>query len=254
MSRRRRTLLGTIGAAIMSFLAPSDPEAAAAEDPYARAREQMVAEIAAMARETAGETGRAEFSPLVLNALRKVPRHRFVAPGQVGSAYRNHPLPIGSGQTISQPYIVALSTELIEPRKDHRVLEIGTGSGYQGAVLAEIVDKVYSIEIVEPLAREAQQRLQALGYRNVEVRVGDGHRGLPEFAPYDGIVVTAAAQQVPDALVAQLKPGARMVIPIGLPDRTQDLVLVHKQADGTISRRVVLQVRFVPMTKHMSAA
>ena len=213
----------------------------------------MVNEIAAMARATGNETGRVEFSPLVLNAMRKVERHRFVAPDQVGSAYRNHPLPIGSGQTISQPFIVALTTDLSEPRKDHRVLEIGTGSGYQAAVLAEIVDKVYSIEIIESLAREAQQRLQALGYGNVEIRVGDGHRGLPEFAPYDDIVVTAAAQQVPDALIAQLKPGGRMVIPIGLPNRTQDLVLVRKQADGTISRRVVLQVRFVPMTKDKDA-
>jgi len=214
-------------------------------DPAAADRRQMIqGQI-----EARGISNRA-----VLDAMTRVPRHLFVPPRERASAYEDRPLPIGFGQTISQPYIVAYMTEALQISRDHRVLEIGTGSGYQGAVLAEIVDKVYSIEIVEPLAREAQQRLQALGYRNVEVRVGDGHRGLPEFAPYDGIVVTAAAQQVPDALVAQLKPGARMVIPIGLPDRTQDLVLVHKQADGTISRRVVLQVRFVPMTKHKSAA
>ena len=254
MSDRRRTLLGSIGAAIMSALTPRDLQAAARDDVYARNREQMVTEIAAMARETRRETGREEFSAPVMNAMRKVERHRFVAPDQVGAAYRNHPLPIGSGQTISQPYIVALTTDLIEPSTDHRVLEIGTGSGYQAAVLAEIVDRVYSVEIVEPLAREAQQRLQALGYRNVDVRVGDGHRGWPQFAPYDGIVVTAAALQVPEALVAQLKPGGRMVIPVGPPNRSQDFVLIHKQADGTVSRRVVLQVRFVPMTTPKGAS
>ena len=249
MTTRRRTLAGTIGAAIMSFFTPSDPHAAARDESFARTRERMVDEIVAMMRQTSAETGRAALSAPVLNAMRKVERHRFVSSDQAGIAYRNHPLPIGSGQTISQPFIVALTTDLIEPRKDHRVLEIGTGSGYQAAVLAEIVDKVYTIEIVEPLGREAEQRLQALGYRNVEVRIGDGHRGLPEFAPYDGIVVTAAAQQVPDALIEQLKPGGRMVIPIGPPNRTQDFYLIHKQPDGTIARRVVLQVRFVPMTK-----
>ena len=254
MGDRRRTLLGTIGAAIMSLLTSRDPQAGTRDDVFARNRDQMVAEIAAMARETRRETGREQFSALVMNAMRKVERHRFVAPDQALSAYRNHPLPIGSGQTISQPYIVALTTDLIEPRKEHRVLEIGTGSGYQAAVLAEIVDKVYSVEIVEPLAREAQQRLQALGYRNVELRVGDGHRGWPEFAPYDGIVVTAAALQVPEALVAQLKPGGRMVIPVGPPNRSQDFVLIHKLADGTVSRRAVLQVRFVPMTTQKSAS
>ena len=249
MSKRRRTLLGTLGAAIMSAFTPRDPQAASREEVFVRQREQMVTEIAAMARDTRNETGRAEFSAIVMDAMRKVERHRFVAPDQAGAAYRNHPLSIGSGQTISQPYIVALTTDLVEPRKEHRVLEIGTGSGYQAAVLAEIVGEVYSVEIVERLAKEAKQRLQTLGYRNVAVRIGDGHQGWPEFAPYDGIVVTAAALQVPEALVAQLKPGARMVIPIGPPNRTQDFLLLTKQVDGTISRRVVLQVRFVPMTK-----
>ncbi len=248
MSTRRRTLLGTLGAAIVSVITPRDAEGAGREDAFARQREQMVAEIAAMARETRRETGRAEFSPAVLNALRKVERHRFVSDDQAGSAYRNHPLPIGRGQTISQPYIVALTTDLIEPQKHHRVLEIGTGSGYQAAVLAELVEQVHSVEIVEPLAREAQQRLRALGYRNVEVRVGDGHLGWPEFAPYDGIVVTAAAMHVPDQLIKQLKLGARMVIPVGPQDRSQDFLLLQKNADQTVSRRVVLQVRFVPMT------
>jgi protein-L-isoaspartate(D-aspartate) O-methyltransferase len=248
MSANRRNLLGTFGAAIVAMFAPRDPEAAEREAQLARAREQMVAEIAAMARETRVETGRAEFAANVLNAMRKVERHRFVSAEQAASAYRNHPLPIGRGQTISQPYIVALTTDLVEPRKSHRVLEIGTGSGYQAAVLAEIVDKVYSVEIVEALGLDARSRLHALGYRNVEVRIGDGHAGWSEHAPYDSIVVTAAATHMPPALVAQLKPGGRMVIPIGPQASGQDFVLVQKSADGSISQRVVLPVRFVPMT------
>ncbi len=217
-------------------------------DEYAQERAQMVAEIARFARATATETGRAQFSAAVMEAMRKVPRHRFVPSSEVASAYRDRPLPIGSGQTISQPYIVALTTDLIEPQKHHRVLEIGTGSGYQAAVLAELVQRVYSIEIVESLAREAATRLRALGYANVEVRHGDGHAGWPEQAPFDAIVVTAAAARIPETLVAQLKPGARMVVPVGAPNQTQDFVLLEKRADGTVSRRVVLPVVFVPMT------
>jgi len=232
----------------VSVFTPRDAAGAERDDALARQRAQMTAEIATMARETRHETGRAEFSSVVMNAMRKVERHRFVPDDQAGSAYRNHPLPIGRGQTISQPYIVALTTDLIEPQKHHRILEIGTGSGYQAAVLAEIVERVHSVEIIEPLAREAQQRLRALGYRNVEVRVGDGHLGWPEFAPYDGIVVTAAATHVPEQLIKQLKPGARMVIPVGPQNSSQDFLLLQKNADQTVSRRVVLQVRFVPMT------
>jgi protein-L-isoaspartate(D-aspartate) O-methyltransferase len=178
----------------------------------------------------------------------KVPRHRFVPERAVRDAYRNHPLPIGEGQTISQPYIVALSTDLIDPQPGHVVLEIGTGSGYQAAVLAELVRDVYSIEIVEPLGKDAAARLAALGYRNVDVRIGDGYRGWPEKAPFDGIVVTAAAPFVPEPLVAQLKAGGRMVIPVGADRGAQELLLIEKKADGTIDRRVVLPVRFVPMT------
>lgn len=243
---RRRSFLGRLSAGIAALFASPD-EPAAAEEAHARARDQMVAEIAAMARSTGAETGRPVFAAAVMDAMRKVPRHRFVAQDQVASAYRNHPLPIGSGQTISQPYIVALTTDLIEPRKQHRVLEIGTGSGYQAAVLAELVERVHTIEILEPLAREAEARLSALGYRNVECRVGDGHRGWPEQAPYDGIVVTAAATHVPDALVQQLRPGGRMVIPVGPQYRTQNFVLVEKNAQGVVSQRVILPVMFVPM-------
>jgi protein-L-isoaspartate(D-aspartate) O-methyltransferase len=230
----------------MASLPPGNGQGA--DSTYATERSRMVAEIADMARETAGETGHARFSDAVMEAMRKVPRHRFVDPTQAGSAYRNHPLPIGRGQTISQPYIVALTTHLVAPQKHHRVLEIGTGSGYQAAVLAELVSHVYTVEIIETLGREAEKRLQTLGYGNVSVRIGDGHAGWPEHAPYDSIVVTAAASHLPPALVEQLKPGGRMVIPIGSQSRTQQFILVEKAADGSLSQRPVLPVMFVPMT------
>jgi len=221
----------------------------AATDPeFAAQRQQMVAEIAAMARMTQREIGRERFSDSVMQAMGKVVRHRFVPDSAAHAAYGNRPLPIGQGQTISQPYIVALSTELIEPKPDHVVLEIGTGSGYQAAVLAELVKQVYSIEIVAPLGREAETRLTALGYRNVDVRIGDGYQGWPEKAPFDGIIVTAAAPFVPAPLVAQLKPGGKMVIPVGSQLGGQELLLVEKMADGSVRKKVVLPVRFVPMT------
>jgi protein-L-isoaspartate(D-aspartate) O-methyltransferase len=218
-----------------------------AED-YAAARIRMVSEIAAMARETAPETGRAVFAERVMNALRKVERHRFVAPGDERDAYRNHPLAIGSGQTISQPYIVALMTDLLDLRGGEKVLEIGTGSGYQAAVLAELAAGVYTIEIIETLAHTAAQRLQAAGYRNVFTRAGDGHQGWREAAPFDAIIVTAAAAAVPPALLEQLKPGGRMVIPLGTPNGYQELMLVTRAADGKTRQQRVLAVRFVPMT------
>jgi protein-L-isoaspartate(D-aspartate) O-methyltransferase len=218
------------------------------EDELARAREHMVQEVAAMARETASLTGRARFAPRVEAALRNVPRHRFVPPAQVRDAYANRPLPIGQGQTISQPYIVALSTDLLDLEPQHRVLEIGTGSGYQAAVLAELARDVLSIEIVEPLGREAAARLASLGYRNVEVRIGDGYRGWPERAPFDRILVTAAAPEVPQPLIDQLVPGGRMVIPVGATSFGQQLLLIEKRSDGEVKRTVVLPVRFVPLT------
>jgi protein-L-isoaspartate(D-aspartate) O-methyltransferase len=170
-----------------------------------------------------------------------------VPPAQAGSAYRNHPLPIGAGQTISQPYIVALSTDLVQPRAGQRVLEVGTGSGYQAAVLAEIVGKVYTIELIAALGNAAAERLRALGYANVEVRIGDGYAGWPEAAPFDAIVVTAAAPRVPQALVEQLKPGGRMVIPVGESGAAQELLVITKRADGGVDTRSVLPVRFVPL-------
>ena len=200
-----------------------------------------------MYAETRVETGLAAMSPRVRAAMAKVERHRLVSADQAAFAYRNHPLPIGHGQTISQPYIVALSTDLVAPQPHHVVLEIGTGSGYQAAVLAEIVKQVYTIEIVEALGRGAEQRLQALGYRNIEVRIGDGYAGWPQRQPFDGIVVTAAAPSIPQALIDQLKPGGRMAIPVGDRWEVQHLLLVTKRVDGTIERRNVLPVRFVPL-------
>jgi protein-L-isoaspartate(D-aspartate) O-methyltransferase len=182
---------------------------------YASQRARMVAEVEAMYADTRGETGFNAMSPAVRAALGKVERHRLVPPAQAAAAYRNHPLPIGAGQTISQPYIVALSTDLLNPKAGDIVLEVGTGSGYQAAVLAEVVRQVYSIELIEDLGKTAAARLAEMGHRNVEVSIGDGYAGWPEKAPFDGIVVTAAAPQVPPALVAQLKPGGRMVIPVG---------------------------------------
>jgi len=220
--------------------------AADAQDSAAQ-RARLVAEVDAMYAATRADTGLAAMSPRVRTALGKVERHRFVPADQQGLAYRNHPLPIGNGQTISQPYIVALSTDLLAPAPGQRVLEIGTGSGYQAAVLAEIVSTVYSMELIPALGKEAAQRLKSLGYANVEVRIGDGYAGWPEKAPFDGIVVTAAAPRVPQALVDQLKPGGRMVIPIGERWEVQQLLLIVRKADGTIEQKNVLPVRFVPL-------
>src|SRR2546428_9711446 len=221
----------------------SEPDA---QDFPAR-RGRMVAEIEAMYADTQRETGLPAMSPAVRTAMGKVERHRLVPREQQGAAYANRPLPIGSGQTISQPYIVALSTDLLQPRSDHILLEVGTGSGYQAAVLAEVVKQVYTIELIDSLGRTAAQRLSRMGYRNVEVRIGDGYAGWPERAPFDGIVVTAAAPKIPPALIAQLKPGGRMVIPVGGDGFIQYLKLVVKRADGGYDEREVIPVRFVPL-------
>ena len=214
---------------------------------FAAQRDRMVAEVEAMYAETRRETGLAAMSPAVRNAMAKVERHRLVPPEQRSAAYRNHPLPIGSGQTISQPYIVALSADLLEPRPEHVVLDVGTGSGYQAAVLAEIVKQVYSIELIETLGRTAAERLAEMGYRNIEVKIGDGYKGWVEKAPFDGIVVTAAAPYVPKALVDQLKTGGRMVIPLGGEGGMQYLKVLTKRADGRYDERRVIPVRFVPL-------
>ncbi len=208
---------------------------------------RLIGEIDAMYAATRAETGLAAMSPAVRAAMARVERHRFVPASERERAYGNYPLPIGAGQTISQPYIVALSTDLIDPQPGQTVLEIGTGSGYQAAVLAEIVGQVYSVELIEDLGRSAAKRLAAAGYANVEVRIGDGYAGWPEKAPFDGIVVTAAAPQVPPALVEQLKTGGRMVIPVGASHTVQELLVLTKRADGGVDRKRVLPVRFVPL-------
>jgi len=242
---KRRPVLRTLG--LIAALAGGGAQA---QDPYARERAALLQEIAAMARDTGAETGRPAFSARVMAAMGKVPRHRFVPAPHGPLSYANRPLPIGHGQTISQPYIVALMTELLDPKPGDAVLEIGTGSGYQAAVLAELVDRVYSIEIIEPVGKNAAALLQQLGYKNIETRIGDGYNGWPERSPFDAIIVTAAAPQVPPALVAQLKPGGRMVIPVGRESEVQFLHVMVKQADGSISTQRSLPVRFVPLTRN----
>ncbi len=222
--------------------------AAYARDEYELLRQRMVQEIAAMTTDTGFETGRTALDERVLAAMRKVERHKFVPPGEVVNAYQNRPLPIGHGQTISQPYIVALMTDLMRVQRNHTVLEIGTGSGYQAAILAELAKAVYTIEIIEPLGKQAQERLQNLGYRNVLTKVGDGYYGWEQYAPFDSIIVTALASHIPPPLVKQLKPGGRMVIPVGTQFLTQYLMLVEKNPDGTVSSKQLLPVRFVPLT------
>ncbi|MFP4227831.1 MAG: protein-L-isoaspartate(D-aspartate) O-methyltransferase [Salinivenus sp.] len=186
----------------------------------------------------------------VLDAMRAVPRHRLVPARLSDLAYTDRPLPIGQEQTISQPYIVALMTEALRPESTDRVLEVGTGSGYQAAVLAEIVDSVYTIEIVPELARTARARLDSLGYDNVVVREGDGYAGWPERAPFDAIVVTAAPNEIPPPLIEQLAPGGRMVLPVGPTDAVQRLTLVTKNKDGSVTRERLMPVRFVPFQRN----
>ncbi len=217
--------------------APVAAPAAAEEDPYAERRREMV-ENQLRARDITDQR--------VLEVMARVPRHRFVPEDQRRRAYNDHPLPIGHGQTISQPYIVALMTQLAAPKPGDRALDVGTGSGYQAAVLAELCKEVFSIEIVEPLAEEAKKRLAELGYKNIQVRAGDGYRGWPEHAPFDVIIVAAAPNHVPQPLVDQLAPGGRLVLPVG--GYPQQLTLITKGADGTIRRRVIAPVLFVPMT------
>jgi protein-L-isoaspartate(D-aspartate) O-methyltransferase len=209
---------------------------AAPPDPFAESRRLMV-------RDQIERRGIS--TPGVLRAMAEVPRHLFVPEDYRGEAYADSPQPIGNGQTISQPYIVALMTSLLELDDDDTVLEIGTGSGYQAAVLAQLAREVYTIEILEPLARQAERVFADLKLRNVHTRVGDGYQGWPEAAPFDAVIVTAAPRRIPEPLIEQLKIGGRMVIPVG--DYFQDLMVVTKTADGVVKKNV-LPVRFVPMT------
>ncbi len=215
---------------------------------YSMARAAMVDDVryyAALARDAGEET----LNEDVMKSLGTVERHEFVPARQQAFAYENRPLPIGHGQTISQPYIVALMTDLVEPGRDFVVLEIGTGSGYQAAILAKLVTHVYSIEIIEALADDATARLAKLGYDNVTIELGDGYHGWEEHAPFDAIVVTAAASHVPPPLIRQLKPGGRMIIPVGGRFMTQQLLLLEKTDDDEVITRQIAAVRFVPLTR-----
>jgi len=224
------------------------PALLCAEDKYTKARHTLMKEIIADVQATSLYLDKEALDPRVMDAMAKVPRHEFVPFMQKLYAYQNRPLPIGHGQTISQPYIVAIMTDLIKPQPDHRVLEIGTGSGYQAAILSEVVKEVYTIEIISALGEQAADRFKALRYRNIQSRIGDGYYGWEDVAPFDGIVVTAAASHVPPPLIKQLKPGGRMVIPVGSPFLVQHLVVIDKHADGKVTSRQILPVRFVPLT------
>jgi protein-L-isoaspartate(D-aspartate) O-methyltransferase len=221
---------------------------AAKTDEYREARTQMIAEIENDVRQTSDWLDKNTLHGAVLAVMGKVPRHEFVPEQQRLQAYKNRPLPIGFGQTISQPYIVAIMTDLLDLQTGDVVFELGTGSGYQAAVLAELAGRVYSVEIVPELGERAAATLDRLAYANVEVRIGDGYYGWPEQAPFDAIIVTAAGDHIPPPLVQQLKPGGRMILPVGSAFLTQQLMLVEKQPDGGIITREVLPVRFVPLT------
>ncbi|NIQ95863.1 MAG: protein-L-isoaspartate(D-aspartate) O-methyltransferase [Desulfuromonadales bacterium] len=211
-------------------------------------RDEMIETIEREVEMTRHLTGRSSLDPRVLRAMATVPRDEFVPEQSRGDAFGNHPLPIGEGQTISQPFMVALMTDLLEPEPEHVVLEVGTGSGYQAAILAQLVERVYTVEVIAALAKRAEATLKRLGYANVSVSCHDGSRGWPEHAPYDGIVVTAAAPAIPQALVDQLKPGGRLVVPVGRPYMPQELRMVEKDARGQATTRDILGVAFVPLT------
>lgn len=210
-------------------------------------KKALIAEISSEVAETAAMTGRKALSPNLLAALSKVRREAFVPEAEAPLAYLNAPLPIGSGQTISQPFIVAIMTELLDLKPGDIVLEIGTGSGYQAAILAELAHQVYSVEVIAKLAESARRALAAEGYHNVEIRWSDGALGWPEHAPYDAIIVTAAAAHIPQALLAQLRPGGRMIVPVGKQHGRQMLVLIEKDAMGKIKRHDIMGVAFVPL-------
>jgi len=239
----RFVLLGTI--AIMSVTNTF------AEGVYKDKRQQMVDAVEQMMEMTESSIGKASLNKRVVEAMMAVPRHKFVPPDYQSHAYENRPLPLSHQQTISQPYIVALMTDLAAVTPESVVLEVGTGSGYQAAILSELVSHVYSIEIVEALGLQARLRLQKLGYENVTVKIGDGYYGWSEHAPFDAILVTAAAEHIPEQLIQQLKPGCRIVIPVGEQKMAQSLRVLIKGLDGEIEQRDVLPVAFVPLTgKH----
>jgi protein-L-isoaspartate(D-aspartate) O-methyltransferase len=210
--------------------------------------DDMLQTINLECRFTKGYTGRASLHPRVTEAMRRVPRDEFVPDALKSIAYNNSPLPIGSGQTISQPFIVALMTDLLDPEKDDVILEVGCGSGYQAAILSLLVNRVYTVEIIGELVKIARERLTRLGYGNVEVRHGDGYSGWPEHGPYDGIIVTAAAEHVPPSLKEQLAPGGKLVIPVGYQQMPQKLLVLEKDERGNFASSDILSVAFVPLT------
>ena len=214
--------------------------------------DKLLRDIEAEVRYTRSMIGRDALDPRVMAAMAEVPRHEFVPGHALLCAYDNGPLPIGQGQTISQPYIVALMTDLLECGPDARVLEVGTGSGYQAAILSRVIRQVYSVEIIPELAQQASERLARLGYDNLECRFCDGYEGWPEQAPFDGILVTAAAPSIPPPLIEQLRSGARMVIPVGPPFGHQKLMVVEKRKDGSVRTSEILGVAFVPLTREGS--
>jgi protein-L-isoaspartate(D-aspartate) O-methyltransferase len=216
-------------------------------------RQQMIAEVVADAVFLTPQIGKSAFASRVIEVMGRIPRHEFVPVELQAYSYINSPLPVGYGKTVSQPFIIALMTDLLEPDSGDTVLEVGAGVGYQAAILSELVKQVYSIEIIEELALETRRRLKRLGYRNIEVRVGNGYYGWSEHAPFDNIIVTAAPDLIPPPLIAQLKPGGRLVVPTGIPDK-QQLVVLEKSADGKLTTREVLPVRFSELEEGGEAA
>jgi protein-L-isoaspartate(D-aspartate) O-methyltransferase len=233
-------------ATVPVLLALFATEALEAAD-FATERQQMLEEIRQLTAATAVETGRTTLDPRVLDVMGRVPREEFVPPEEAGYAYKSRPLSIGYGQTISQPFIVALMTELLQLKPTDTVLEVGTGSGYQAAVLSLLAREVYTIEIIPELGNAAAATLVRLGYANIKKRIGDGYQGWPAYAPFDAIIVTAAPDYIPTALVEQLRPNGRMVIPVG--GREQDLMLITKNPDGTTTNTNIIPVLFVPLVK-----
>jgi len=240
VERLRPAFPALLGLAFMMCPPADGPQPPRSADASTKVRQNMVADQIA---------ARGVSNPRVLEAMRVVPRHLFVLPADRDSAYDDSPIPIGHGQTISQPYIVALMSALARPAPGDRALEIGTGSGYQAAVLSKLVDRVFTIELIEELATTARARLADLGLANITVRQGDGYQGWPEEAPFDVILVTAAPPEIPDALVGQLRAGGRMVVPVGPIGEVQQLILIEKDSGGHVSQRNTIPVRFVPMVR-----
>ena len=253
MNNRRRqqrcasptAALAAVATLLTWFASAAPPDA----DPYEQDRLSLVRSIETHVYRTREYLGRSELSARTIAALEQTPRHEFVPASIRRYAYEDRPLPIGNGQTISQPYIVAIMTDLLDLEPGCTVLDIGTGSGYQAAVLAALCDHVYTIEIVEPLGRAARERLTRLGYDNVTVRIGDGFEGWAEHAPFDGIVVAAVADELPPPLLKQLKPGGRIIMPVGRADGHQELILAERRMDDSLDETRILPVRFVPLTR-----